>query len=103
VTSTRFPKENVDDVRVYSLFGNITFQTTTKMLDGTIERCVFVGKLKHRTITGRWYDPKDEGRGYYGVYQVNLHGTLREGDGHWSGWASDGTVQSNSMRMVKLP
>jgi hypothetical protein len=74
VSSSRYQDENTDVVRVYSAFANVTFTTKTLMRDGSEERCVFVGRLNGRTLTGRWYDPKDEGRGYYGVFQINLHG-----------------------------
>lgn len=101
VASTRFKPVNTDNVKIYSVLGNVTFTTTTELLDGSEEKCVFVGKLSDRTITGRWYDPKDEGRGYFGVFQVTLHGTLKDGAGYWSGWSTDGKVQSNVMTVKR--
>ena len=35
VDSTRLPGSNTDTVRIYTLFGNITFTTETKLKDGT--------------------------------------------------------------------
>jgi hypothetical protein len=102
VDSTRFQPINTDEVAVRVLFGNVTFTTRTTLKDGSVERCVFVGKLEDRTLTGRWYDPKDEGRGYFGVFQVRLVGTLREATGSWSGWTNDGRVQSNVMTMKRV-
>jgi hypothetical protein len=101
VDSTRFKPTNTDNVTIFSVLGNVTFTTTTTLLDGSEEKCVFVGKLAERTITGRWYDPKDEGRGYFGVFQITLHGTLKDGAGYWSGWSTDGKVQSNIMTVKK--
>lgn len=102
VTSSRFPDTNIDTVRIHCLFGSVTFTTSTTLRDGTPETCVFVGKLVDRTLTGRWYDPKDQDRGYFGVFQVRLHGGLREGQGAWSGWTSEGTVQSDFMTLRKV-
>lgn len=99
VTASRFAEANRDEVRIYRLFRSVTFTTRTELLDGTPEACVFVGKLVDRTLTGRWYDPKDHERGYYGVFQVRLNGGLRDGRGAWSGWTNDGAVQSNAMTL----
>ncbi|HYD27284.1 hypothetical protein [Brevundimonas sp.] len=102
VDSTKFPEVNEDTVKIYSLFGNVTFTMRTKLRDGTPEKCVFVGKLTDRTLTGRWFDPKDIHRAYFGVYQVRLTGNLRDAEGKWSGWANDGSVQSDLMTMSKV-
>jgi hypothetical protein len=102
VESTRLPKINVDNVRIFRFFSNVSFTTQTTALDGSAERCVFVGKLLDRTLTGRWYNPKDELRGYFGTYQVQLHGSLETARGSWIGWASDGSVQRDDMALKKI-
>ena len=101
VESSKFPPVNTDQVRIYSLFGNVTFTTETTLTDGAREKCVFVGKLVDRTLTGRWFDPKDANRAYFGVFQVRLKGGLRDAAGKWSGWTNDGYVQSNEMTMAR--
>lgn len=102
VNSTRFREHNPDVVKIYSLFGNVTFTMNTSLRDGTPERCVFVGKLTDRTLTGRWFDPKDASRAYFGVYQVRLGGGLRDAAGVWIGWTNDGDIQANEMLMKKV-
>lgn len=102
VESDRFPEVNLDEVKIYSVLKNVTFTTDTRLKDGSQEKCVFVGKLSGLDLTGRWYVPRDEGRGYFGVFQVRLHGTLRDGHGSWSGWTSDGKVQSNVMSIERI-
>ncbi|EJL22433.1 hypothetical protein [Novosphingobium sp. AP12] len=102
VNGSRLANENTDQVSIHAVLGNVTFTTNTVLLDGGKEKCVFVGKLSERTLTGRWYDPKDEGRGYFGVFQVTLHGSLNHGSGYWSGWSSNGQVQSNKMTLKRL-
>jgi len=102
VTSDRFMDLNVDEIRIFSVLKNVTFTTHTQLRDGSEEKCVLVGKLSGLDLTGRWYVPRDEGRGYFGVFQVRLHGTLRDGTGTWSGWTSDGKVQSNDISLKRL-
>jgi hypothetical protein len=67
VESRRFPEVNEDTVRVFRLFSNVTFTTVATLRDGSSEICVFVGKLIDRTVTGRWYNPEDEDRGYVSI------------------------------------
>lgn len=101
VESRRFPEINEDTVRVYRLFSNVTFTTVATLRDGTTERCVFVGKLIDRTVTGRWYNPEDMDLGYFGSFQFRLHGSLKAGAGSWIGWSSDGAVQANGMTLER--
>ena len=101
VESRRFPETNEDTVRVYRLFSNVTFTTVATLEDGTTEKCVFVGKLVDRTVTGRWYNPEDIDRGYYGSFQFRLHGSLKAAAGSWVGWANDGEVQANEMTLER--
>ena len=101
VESRRFPEINEDTVRVYRLFSNVTFTTVATLKDGTTERCVFVGKLIDRTVTGRWYNPEDTDLGYFGSFQFRLHGSLKAGAGSWIGWSSDGAVQANEMTLER--
>lgn len=102
VDSARFPPENTDQVYVRRLFSNITFTTTAVLLDGSTERCVFIGKLVDKTVTGRWYNPFDQGRTYYGAFQFRLHAGLRRADGSWIGWRNDGTVQAQEMSLKRI-
>ena len=102
VESARFPPENVDRVHVRRLFANVTFSTSATLADGSSERCVFVGKLVDKAVTGRWFNPEDEGRGYFGAFQFRLHGSLRRGDGSWVGWRNDGTIQSQELSLRRF-
>lgn len=103
VDSSRLAAVNSDNIRIYSLFGNVSFETTVFSLNGSAKRCVFVGKLVDKTLTGRWFDPNDAERGYFGVFQVRLHGGLADGAGAWVGWENDGGVQANDLMVEKLP
>jgi hypothetical protein len=102
VISDNFPEVNTDHTKIYCLFSNIAFETCTVLKDGTAARCVFVGKIQERTLTGRWYDPVQEGIGYYGVFQVRLSGNLKQASGQWSGWANNGKIQSDKMTMIRV-
>lgn len=102
VDSRRFPDENIDRVRIYRLFSNITFTTTATLRDGSSEQCVFVGKLVDKTITGRWYNPADADRGYFGTFQTRLHASLKDAKGSWVGWTNDGEVQANALTLKKV-
>lgn len=102
VQSNNYPVENVDCVRVRRLFSNVSFTTVAKLKDGSTQKCVFVGKLADRAVTGRWFNPEDEGRGYFGAFQFRVHGSLRRGDGIWIGWRNDGTVASDQLSLTKV-
>jgi len=102
VNSTRFAQVNVDAVPVYQLFSSVTFRTTAVLVDGSAEDCVFIGKLHERNLTGRWYNPEDEERGYYGVYQIKLHAGLKSGKGAWTGFSNDGNIQADELSMRRL-
>lgn len=99
VESSRFPNQNIDNVRVRRFFSHVTFRTATKLLDGSTEECVFVGRLHNNKITGRWHNGADEEHGYYGVFQVHIHASRRQADGAWAGFTNDGSIQSNVMSM----
>ena len=101
VESRRFPTINEDTVRVYRLLSNITFTTVATLKDGSTEKCVFVGKLIDRTVTGRWHNPEDVDRGYFGSFQFRLHGSLKTAVGSWIGWSNDGLVQANEMTLER--
>ena len=102
VQSTRFPPQNVDRVKVRRLFTNVTFRTSATLVGGDREDCVFIGKLHERNLTGRWYNPEDQNRGYYGVFQLKLHAGLKHGDGAWAGFSNAGRVQADDMSMKRL-
>jgi hypothetical protein len=101
VDSSRYRETNSDVVQIRRLFSNIAFQTRTTLLDGAEAQCVFIGKLVDRTITGRWYNPEDTDRCYFGAFQVRLSGNLRDGQGSWIGWTNQGTVQSEMLSLTK--
>jgi hypothetical protein len=101
VVSRRHKNENVDCVHIRRLFSYVTFRTTAVLLDGTISRCAFVGKLVDKTITGRWFNPDDEDRGYFGAFQIRLHGGLHEAKGSWVGWRNDGTVDRDDIVLTR--
>ena len=69
---------------------------------GGEEDCVFIGKLHDRNLTGRWYNPEDEDRGYYGVFQIKLHAGLTHGEGAWAGFSNDGSVQANTITIKRV-
>lgn len=102
VQSTRLHNVNSDQVKIRSLFRNVTFTTKTTLKDGAIERCVFVGKLVDRTLTGRWFNPKDIDRAYFGVFQFRMNGGLHDAAGMWMGWTNDGDIQSDALTLKKV-
>lgn len=102
VESSRFPPQNSDTVIVHRFFKQVTFRTTAHLSDGETEDCIFIGKLHHGRLTGRWYNPADEDHGYYGVFQMQLHPGLRQAEGAWAGFSKDGKIQSNLMSMMKV-
>lgn len=102
VDSERYPKENVDRVKIRRFFGNVSFTTKATLKDGSSQQCVFVGKLADRAVTGRWFNPEDQDRGYFGAFQFRIHGSLREGEGTWIGWRNDGTIASDTMKIKRL-
>lgn len=99
VSSSRIPEQNTDIVSIRKFFSNVTFRTSTQLLDGGTEECVFLGKLHDRKITGRWHNAADEEHGYYGVFQVQVHASRKLAEGAWAGFTNDGRVQSNVMHM----
>lgn len=99
VDSSRIPSQNIDTVKIRKFFSHVTFCTTTVLLDGTKEECVFLGKWHNNKITGRWYNGADEVHGYYGVFQVQLHAGRRHANGTWAGFKNDGTIQSNALNI----
>lgn len=103
VDSRRFQDANTDRVRIHRLFSNVTFTTTAILRDGSSEQCVFVGKLLDKTITGRWFNPADADRGYFGTFQVRLHASLKDARGAWVGWTNDGAIQANDLVLTKAP
>jgi hypothetical protein len=102
VDSSRFPHENVDTVVIRKLFSYVTFRTTTTLLDGNREDCVFIAKLHNRKLTGRWHNPVDEDNGYYGVFQMHIHAGRQFAEGAWAGFTNDGKVQPNAMSMQRV-
>lgn len=101
VISDRYPSENIDTVRIFRLFSNIAFTTIATLNDGSTQKCVFVGKLLDRSVTGRWFNPEDQERGYFGAFQFKVHGSLRSAEGMWIGWRNDGTVASGNMVLTR--
>jgi hypothetical protein len=102
VSSTRYHPVNTDTVKVRRLFSNVTFTTRTTLLDGSTQKCTFLGKFKNLTITGLWYVPDSDDRGYDGVFQMRLHAGLGDGTGAWAGWTNDGRVETDEMSMRKV-
>ncbi len=101
VDSDRYPSENIDTVQISRLFSNVAFTTSAKLNDGSHQSCVFVGKLLDRSVTGRWFNPEDQERGYFGAFQFKIHGSLRSAEGMWIGWRNDGTVASGRMTLTR--
>lgn len=102
VESTRFEDANTDIVKIRRLFSNVSFQTISTLKDGSTESCVFVGKMLDRVITGRWFNPADKDRAYYGNYQIKLHGSMRRATGSWMGWQDDGTIQTHELTLKRV-
>ncbi len=102
VSSTRYRPNNVDTVQIRRLFSNVTFTTCATLVDGSRQKCTFLGKLKNLTVTGRWYNPDGDDRGYDGVFQLRLHAGLGDGIGAWAGWTNDGRVETDDMSIRRV-
>ena len=102
VISDRYPANNVDVVSVRRLFSNVSFTTVATLNDGSNQKCVFVGKLLGRSVTGRWFNPEDQEHGYFGAFQFRVKGTLRSSEGVWIGWRNDGTVASDELTLTRV-
>lgn len=102
VESDRYPTDNIDTVRIRRLFSNVTFTSIATLNDGSTQKCVFVGKLLNGSVTGRWFNPEDQERAYFGAFQFRIHGSLRTGAGVWIGWRNDGTVATGELILTRV-
>lgn len=99
---SRYQTSNVDRVPIRRLFSNFAFKTTVTLSNGMQEHCIYVGRIVDRTLTGRWFNPVDAERGYFGAFQLRLAGSLTDATGSWIGWDDEGRINSNEMTLRRV-
>ena len=102
VTSKNFPKSNKVRVTLYKVLHYIAAEGESRTNSGDKIKYGFVGQIDGLTVTGRWYDARDPGRGYYGTFQVVMGGTMHQAIGKWIGFANDQRVKAGDFNWQKL-